>query len=134
MFCRKGALYRACTLLKKKLRHRCFHVNFVKFLKNTFFYRTLPVVISIFRCSYFLAIIQCGCSYDICSNKTKRVYINIVSNIGGKKPRHFVLDNNIESDLDVVYKFLENQPSIEQIKGNLPNNIISELPLKTKWP
>ena len=31
------------TLLKKRLRHRCFPVNFWKSFKNTFFHRTPPV-------------------------------------------------------------------------------------------
>ena len=34
---------RSATLLKKRLWHRCFPVNFVKFFKNTFSYRT-PLV------------------------------------------------------------------------------------------
>ena len=29
------------TLLKKRLWHRCFPVNFAKFLRTPFFYRTL---------------------------------------------------------------------------------------------
>ena len=34
------------TLLKKKLWHRCFPVNFAKFLRTPFFYRTPPVIAS----------------------------------------------------------------------------------------
>ena len=34
------------TLLKKRLWRRCFPVNFAKFLKNTFSYRTPPVAAS----------------------------------------------------------------------------------------
>ena len=34
------------TLLKKKLWHRCFPVNFMKFLKTFFFHRTPPVAAS----------------------------------------------------------------------------------------
>ena len=34
------------TLLKKKLRHRCFPVNFCEIFKNTFFDRTPPVAAS----------------------------------------------------------------------------------------
>ena len=30
------------TLLKRRLRHRCFSVNFAKFLRTLFFYRTPP--------------------------------------------------------------------------------------------
>ena len=35
----------ACKLLKKRLCHRCFPVDFANF-KNTFLYRTPPVVVS----------------------------------------------------------------------------------------
>ena len=41
-FFNKVADIRPATLLKKRLWHRCFPVNFAKFLKH-FFYRTLPV-------------------------------------------------------------------------------------------
>ena len=34
------------TLLKAKLWHRCFPVNFAKFLRTSFFYRTPPVAAS----------------------------------------------------------------------------------------
>ena len=37
---------RPATLLKKSLWHRCFPVNFVKFLRTPFFYRTPPVAAS----------------------------------------------------------------------------------------
>ena len=33
---------KAYNLLKKRRWHRCFPMNFAKFLKNTFFYKTLP--------------------------------------------------------------------------------------------
>ena len=38
---------RPATLLKKRLWHRCFPVNFAKFLTIPFFYRTPPVAASI---------------------------------------------------------------------------------------
>ena len=34
------------TLLKKRLWHRCFPVEFAKFLRTTFLYRTPPVATS----------------------------------------------------------------------------------------
>ena len=37
---------RPATLLKKSLWHRCFSVNFSENSKNTFFYRTTPMVAS----------------------------------------------------------------------------------------
>ena len=40
--CQSLASLRATTLLKKRLWHRCFPVNFVKFLRTPF-YRTAPV-------------------------------------------------------------------------------------------
>ena len=36
-------IFRPGTLLKKRLWHRCFPVNYVKFLRASFFYRT-PLV------------------------------------------------------------------------------------------
>ena len=39
----KVAGLRPTTLLKKRLRHRLFPVNFAKFLKFNFFYRAPPV-------------------------------------------------------------------------------------------
>ena len=41
---------RPATLLKKRLWRRCFHVNFVKFLRTPFFYRT-PLVAASNACS-----------------------------------------------------------------------------------
>ena len=35
-----------CNFIKKKLRHRCFPVNFAKFLRKLFFQRTSPVAAS----------------------------------------------------------------------------------------
>ena len=32
----------ACNFIKKRLQHWCFHVKFIKYFKNTFFYRTPP--------------------------------------------------------------------------------------------
>ena len=37
---------KACNFIKKETLHRCFAVNFVKFLNNTFFYRTSLVAAS----------------------------------------------------------------------------------------
>ena len=34
--------------LKKRLCYRCFLVNFAKFFKNIFFYRTLPVAAPVY--------------------------------------------------------------------------------------
>ena len=36
----------SATLLKKRLWHRCFPVNFAKFLRTPFFYRTPLVAVS----------------------------------------------------------------------------------------
>ena len=44
-FNKVAGLLRLVTLLKKKLWHRCFPVNFVKYLR-TFFYRTPSVAAS----------------------------------------------------------------------------------------
>ena len=41
LFFNKVAGLRPVTLLKKRLWHRCFSVNFVKFLRTSF-YRTPP--------------------------------------------------------------------------------------------
>ena len=37
VFCEKGVLRNFATLLKKRLWHRCFPVNFAKFLRTPFF-------------------------------------------------------------------------------------------------
>ena len=45
------------TLLKKRLQHRCFFVNFVKFFKNTFFKEHLWWLLSmqkIYFCQFFV--------------------------------------------------------------------------------
>ena len=38
---------RPATLLKRNLWHRCFLVNFAKFLRTPFFYRTHPATASV---------------------------------------------------------------------------------------
>ena len=42
---------RPTILLKKRLQHRCFPVNFVKFSRTPFFYRTPPVAAFVFNSS-----------------------------------------------------------------------------------
>ena len=48
LFFNKFAGFRPATLLKKRLWHRCFPVNIVKFLRTPFFYRTSLVAASKF--------------------------------------------------------------------------------------
>ena len=43
LFFNKVAELRPATLVKKRLPHRCFPVNFAKFLRTSYFYRTLAV-------------------------------------------------------------------------------------------
>ena len=43
LFLNKVAGLWSAVLLKKRLRQRCFPVNFAKLFKNDFFYRTPPV-------------------------------------------------------------------------------------------
>ena len=47
LFFNKVVGLRSATLLKKRLWYRCFPVNFVKFLKNTFLQRTPLVAASV---------------------------------------------------------------------------------------
>ena len=55
-----SSVLRLATLLKKSLWHMCFPVNFTKFLRTPFFYRTLPVAASEYyipvSCSTVLAL------------------------------------------------------------------------------
>ena len=44
--CEKHPCLRPATLSKKRLKHRCFPVNFAKFLRTPFFNRILRVVAS----------------------------------------------------------------------------------------
>ena len=51
-------VFRPATLLKKRLWHRCFPLNFAKFLRTSLFYRTPPIAASVISClpisrSYF---------------------------------------------------------------------------------
>ena len=45
LFLNKIAAFKPATLLKKRLRHRCFPLDFAKFL-GTSFYRTPPLAAS----------------------------------------------------------------------------------------
>ena len=47
LFFNKVAGLRSATLLKKRLWYRCFPVNFVKYLRPHFFYRTSSVAASV---------------------------------------------------------------------------------------
>ena len=47
VFFNKVAGLRPATVLKKRLCHRCFPVNFEKISRNTFSYRTPPVAASV---------------------------------------------------------------------------------------
>ena len=54
------------TLLKKRLRHRCFPVNFAKFLRTPFFIKQLWVTASaIFTKSFSLRLITCLAGSDL---------------------------------------------------------------------
>ena len=48
-----AGLSRSATLLKKRLRHRCFPVNFVKFIKTPFYWRPPVAVSSNFKATGF---------------------------------------------------------------------------------
>ena len=52
--CQSLFLNEAATLLKKRLWHRCFQVNFFEISKNTFFHRTPLVAASILSYKSFL--------------------------------------------------------------------------------
>ena len=52
--CQSLFLNKAATLLKKRLWHRCFQVNFFEISKNTFFHRTPLVAASILSYKSFL--------------------------------------------------------------------------------
>ena len=43
-------VFRPATLLKKRLWHRCFPLNFAKFLRTSLFYRTPPIAASVISC------------------------------------------------------------------------------------
>ena len=47
LFCHKVAGLRPATLLKKRLWHRCFPVNFQKISKDTFFTEHLWMTVSV---------------------------------------------------------------------------------------
>ena len=49
LFFNKVAGLGPATLLKRRLLHRCFPVNFVKFLRTTFFHRTPLVAAYVLR-------------------------------------------------------------------------------------
>ena len=42
LFFNKVPGVQACNFIERRLQHRCFSVNCVKFLRNTFFHRTSP--------------------------------------------------------------------------------------------
>ena len=46
LFFNKAAGLRPAILLKRRLSHRCFPMNFAKFLRTPFFYRTTPLAAS----------------------------------------------------------------------------------------
>ena len=49
----KVALFWVCNFIKKKLQHRCFPVNFVKFLRIPFFTEHLRwLILSFMRCNF----------------------------------------------------------------------------------
>ena len=43
-------VFRPATLIKKRLWHRCFPLNFVKFLRTSLFYRIPPMAASVISC------------------------------------------------------------------------------------
>ena len=62
---------KACSFIKKKLQHRCFPVNIVKFLKTAF----LHVIQVIFELRFFL--LRSTCIQKILG-KTKEIYIKLL--------------------------------------------------------
>ena len=68
LFCKKG-VPRHATLLKKSLWHRCFPVNFVKFLRTPFYIEHLGwllLELQLFRVSSYLAEILRDFLWDNC--------------------------------------------------------------------
>ena len=61
-------------------------------------------------------------------------HINIVEKSSGIKSRHVVRDNNIENKritIQVIKKYFENHPSIEQIQENFQHQHIPSMPYTT---
>ena len=50
-FFNKVADLKVCNFIKKRLQHRCFPVNIVKFFKNSFFNKTPPMASSYWICN-----------------------------------------------------------------------------------
>ena len=89
---------RPATLLKKRLWHKCFPVNFAKFLRTTFFYRRPLVATS-------------GCSVNLDFSSKQNVTVKeIMSNFLSKKhyQQCFFFEKYLDFDLlpTLIHKIL----------------------------
>ena len=61
-------------------------------------------------------------------------YINIIEKSSGKKSGHVARDNNIENKrvaIQLIKKYVENHPSIEQIQETFQHQRITSIPYTT---
>ena len=68
LVCTKAADLRPATLLKKRLWHRCFPMDFAKFLRSPFFYRTPTVAVSEVYFSSHQRNIVCETNHEVKTN------------------------------------------------------------------
>ena len=74
-FFNKGAGLRSATLIKKRLLHRCFPVNFKLFIYNIFFSFILVFLTSFFVIVSYLEVAACRCSSK-CFSKFRKIHRN----------------------------------------------------------
>ena len=74
-FFNKVAGLRSATLLKKRLWHRCFPVNFKLFIYNIFFSFILVFLTSFFVIVSYLEVAACRCSSK-CFSKFRKIHRN----------------------------------------------------------
>ena len=79
-------VFRPATLLKKRLWHRCFPLNFAKFLRTSLFYRTPPIAASVISCLP----ISRSLFYHLDVNDTSCYTLNITVQIFSLKYMHLI--------------------------------------------
>ena len=102
-------LPRPATLLKKSLWHRCFTMNFAKFLKTSFFHRTPPL--TAFELRKVLLVESYRPNRQMCSNEEKNIseeYLNSIEEwFICKEETQLVYSKNLFANLFIVHNFAQ---------------------------
>ena len=126
LFFIKAAGLRPATLLKKRLWHGCFPVNFVKFLRTPFFHRTPLVAASVSH--LYLLYLWTTASQDKMFRAKDKAMVDVLINLRLNIESCFLTETTLLQSYICVINYCRNYYLLAAYKflsnGSLRNNIL----------